>query len=60
MKQHDYKEFARATPGFIIMTLYPGEARLYFYNKFGKLIYNQEILNPTGNNLLSVNNKVGN
>lgn len=60
VSHHDYKEFARAIPGFIIMTLYPGEARLYFYNKFGKLIYNQEIVNPTGNNLVSVNNKMGN
>ena len=60
VKQHDYKEFARAIPGFIIMTLYTGEARLYFYNKFGRLIYNQEIDNPSGTNLLSMNNKQGN
>ena len=43
IKRHPYDQFSRAVPGFMIMTLYSNYARVYFYNKFGRLIYRTDI-----------------
>jgi tartrate-resistant acid phosphatase type 5 len=39
-----YTPFARATPGFMVMTLYARRANFYFYNQRGELIYRNQIL----------------
>ena len=39
-----YTPFARATPGFMVMTLYARRANFYFYNQRGDLLYRKEIV----------------
>jgi len=39
-----YTPFARATPGFLVMTLYARRASFYFYNQRGELLYHNQIL----------------
>jgi 3',5'-cyclic AMP phosphodiesterase CpdA len=39
-----YTPFARATPGFLVMTLYSRRANFYFYNQRGELLYRKQIL----------------
>lgn len=36
--------FARSTPGFLVMVLYPGYANFYFYDQFGALLHGQQII----------------
>jgi hypothetical protein len=36
-------EFARATPGLLVMTLYGDRANFYFYNQRGELLYRQQV-----------------
>jgi tartrate-resistant acid phosphatase type 5 len=40
----DNSLFARATPGFLVMTLYPHRANFYFYNQRGELLYRRQLL----------------
>jgi hypothetical protein len=35
--------FAKASPGFLVMTLYADQANFYFYNHVGALLYRQEV-----------------
>jgi len=39
-----YTLFARSTPGFLVVTLYPRRANFYFYNQRGELQYKEEVL----------------
>jgi len=39
-----YTPFARATPGFMVMTLYTRRANVYFYNQRGDLLYRKQIV----------------
>jgi tartrate-resistant acid phosphatase type 5 len=41
-----YTVFARGTPGFLVMTLYPHKARFYFYNQRGELLYRKQVVKP--------------
>jgi hypothetical protein len=41
---NDHSLFARATPGFLVMTLYPHRANFYFYNQRGELLYRRQVL----------------
>lgn len=38
--------FAKAVPGFLVMTLYSEKAKLYFYDKDGALLYERQINKP--------------
>jgi len=39
-----YTPFARSSPGFMVMTLYPKRANFYFYNQRGELLYRKQVL----------------
>ena len=39
-----YTSFARATPGFMVMTLYARRANFYFYNQRGELLYRKQVV----------------
>lgn len=39
-----YCLFAKATPGFMVMTLYPKRANIYFYNQRGDLLYRKQVI----------------
>jgi 3',5'-cyclic AMP phosphodiesterase CpdA len=39
-----YTPFARSSPGFLVMTLYPKRANFYFYNQRGELLYKRQLL----------------
>lgn len=40
---NNYTVFARATPGFLVVTLYAQTANLYFYNHYGHLLYKHQV-----------------
>jgi tartrate-resistant acid phosphatase type 5 len=44
VKPHYYSPFAVATPGFLVMTLYPHRANFYFYNQKGELLHRKQVL----------------
>ena len=41
--QKPYSRFARSSPGFLVMTLYPSIANVYFFNEKGELLYRQQV-----------------
>lgn len=40
---NSYSVFARALPGFLVMTLYADRANFYFYNQRGDLLFRQQV-----------------
>lgn len=41
---NDQTLFARSTPGFLVMTLYPQRANFYFYNQRGELLHRRQVI----------------
>ena|ERR1700730_562417 len=35
--------FAQASPGFLVMTVYPSKANFYFFNENGEMLYRKQV-----------------